>query len=434
MPALSRLPIGLPALLAVVALTAACTGGGPLAGGRGAAELVQSAVEREPASPQAALDGSIAVYAFGLDLYHQLRSAEDGNLVFSPYSAAIALAMARAGAEGETASQLDTVLHLAGLGDPHAAFNALDQALASRPGEFEQFGGEKATLVLNTANAFWGQRDFALEQPYLDTLARHYGTGMYVVDYVEDTAGARGDINDWVSERTSERIPELIPPGVLDELTRLVITNAIYLNAPWLHTFAEGGTQEMLFTRVDGSTRNAPLMSLGARLLYAAGDGYQAVELPYVGGELAMLVIVPDDDTFAAFEEGFDGATIKQIATDLRDAQVNLRFPRFEFRTQAALSDALKGLGMPRAFTEDAEFPRITLQGRLLIQDVLHEAFISVDEEGTEAAAATAVVMGVTSAPSDFVDLTVDRPFLFLIRDRETGAPLFLGRVLDPTE
>ncbi len=397
-----------------------------------AADVVRSEAERAPADADAGLATAGAVEEFGADLY-ALLAQEDGNVVFSPYSVAVALAMARAGAEGDTAAQMDAVLHAGRTADLHGGFNAIEQALATRPGEYPMGDGE-VTLDLATANQLWGQQGYEFDAAFLDTLAANYGAGLRLVDYIEATEEARTTINEWVSEQTRERIPELIPQGVLDTMTRLVLTNAIYLNAPWQHPFNEGATSAAPFHLLDGSEVEAQLMGLSQSLAYASSDGYQAVELPYVGGSLAMLVIVPDEGAFTEVESSLDGAFLREVIVSLGRQQVNLRFPRFEFRAQAQLKPALSELGMPIAFTDEADFSAMTPEGDdLLIQDVIHEAFISVDEEGTEAAAATAVIVGVTSAPMDPVELTVDRPFLFAIRDTETGALLFLGRVVDPT-
>jgi len=397
-----------------------------------ASDVVRSDAERATASAEAGQATAGSVEEFGADLYALLAQRE-GNLVFSPYSVAVALAMTRAGAEGETAAQMDAVLHADQASDLHGGFNAIEQALATRPGEYPM-GDGRVTLELATANQLWGQRGYEFDAAFLDTLAAKYGAGLRLVDYVEATEEARTTINEWVSEQTRERIPELIPQGVIDTMTRLVLTNAIYLNAPWQHPFSEGATSPAPFHLIDGGEVQAQLMSLSGSLAYASGDGYEAVELPYVGGSLAMLVVVPNGGAFAGVEARLDGAFLREVTEALAGQPVNLRFPRFEFRTQAQLKPALGNLGMPSAFTDQADFSAMSTEGDLLIQDVVHEAFISVDEEGTEAAAATAVVVGATGAPMDPVELTVDRPFLFAIRDTETGALLFLGRVVDPTE
>ena len=398
-----------------------------------ASELVMSKAPRTSADPSAASDAASALALFSTDLYTILARTE-GNLVFSPYSAAVALAMTRAGATGETLDQMSAVLHADEAGDLDAGLNAIDQALATRPGEYKWLD-KTVSLELATANQLWGQRDYPFHDAFLDKLAASYGAGMRLVDYIAATEDARKAINAWVSDQTSERIPELIAEGVLDTDTRLVLTNAIYLNAPWMHRFNKDSTAPGPFTRLDGSTVEAQLMHLSEELRFATGTGYQAVELPYVDGSLSMLVIVPDAGGFADFQSALSADTLDTIVSDLKTAQVKLAFPRFEYRTQASLKDALKEMGMPIAFEGGlADFSAMSPDGKnLYIQDVIHEAFIAVDEDGTEAAAATAVVVGRTSAPQDVVELTVDRPFLFAIRDNDTGAILFLGRVVDPS-
>jgi len=418
--------LGLLCLLSTV--TTACSDED--AGPSGGSELIQSSVARLAAQPSAGLDAGHAVAELGSDLYG-LLSREEGNLVFSPYGAYVALAMAREGARGETAAEMDHVLHSELVLELHAGVNALDQALAQRPGEYP-VGDQTVQLELATANQLWGQSGLEFEQAFLDRLAASYGAGMRLVDYIEAREEARQAINAWVAERTRERIPELVPEGVLNELTRLVLVNAIYLKAPWLHPFDEGGTESAPWSRLDGRESEAQLMRLNERLRYVRGDGLQAVELPYVDGLLAMTVIVPDEGEFAAIEQALTSQTLTSTLEAMEGAQVHLRFPRFEFRSKLLLSGRLAELGMPLAFSEAADFSGMTSAERLLIQEVIQEAFVSVDEEGTEAAAATAVVAGATSAPVDVVELTVDRPFVFLIRDVQTGAILFMGRVVDP--
>jgi serpin B len=398
-----------------------------------ASELVMSKAPRTSADPAAASEAASALSLFSTDLYAILERTE-GNLVFSPYSAAVALAMTRNGAAGETLDQMSAVLHANQAGDLDAGLNAIDQALATRPGEYK-WADETVKLELATANQLWGQRDYPFHDAFLDKLAASYGAGIRLVDYIKATEDARKAINAWVSDQTRERIPELIPEGVLDSDTRLVLTNAIYLNAPWMHRFNKDATAPGPFTRLEGSTVEARLMRLSEELRFAKGSGYQAVELPYIDGSLSMLVIVPDSGKFADFQSAFSADTLETIVSDLKTAQVKLAFPRFEYRTQASLKDALKEMGMSIAFEPGlADFSAMSPDGKnLFIQDVIHEAFIAVDEDGTEAAAATAVVVGRTSAPQDIVELTVDRPFLYAIRDNDTGAILFLGRLLDPS-
>ncbi len=393
-------------------------------------EFLASGKAQAAPDPAAASSAADLINAAGADLYSRL-GATDGNLALSPYSIVVALAMARAGAEGQTGTEIDSVVHASEASDLHAALGSLDGELATREGTFPVPDADPVELELRFANAVWPQNGFPFEDEYLDLLATRYGAGVYTVDYAQDAAGARDAINGWVSDQTRERIPELIPEGVVDALTRLVLTNALYLKAPWLHPFQEGGTSPGPFTQLDGTTVNVPLMGLDAGLDYATGDGWQAVRLPYIGGELAMVVAVPDAGGFDDVDSAFDTQFFTEVESSMEASQVRLRLPRWEFRSQLPLNSTLQDLGMTTAFTPEADFSGLSSE-RLSITDVIHEVFIAVDEEGTEAAAATAVVIGETSAPGNVVELTVDRPFHFWIVDQPTGTILFLGRVLEP--
>jgi serpin B len=395
-----------------------------------AAQEIRSEAPRSSADPAAAQDIRGAMDALCADLY-KVVAREPGNLVVSPYSVGIALAMTRVGAVGETSKQMDTVLHAELAKDLNAGFHALDQALVKRPEKFK-FRDRMLDLGLEfaTANRLWGQEEFIFERPFLDVLAKDYGAGMQIVDYKAAADGARRTINDWVAARTRDRIKEIIPPGMIDSQTRLVLTSAIYLRATWSQPFhaAVAGT----FHRADGSDVKARMMSQSKTLRYAAGDNYQAVRLSYAGG-LSMVLIVPSAGRLASFEHALDGKTLRRIVSGLRDTQVRLSMPKFSFRSQAQLKDVLSELGMPIAFTGRADFSRMTMQEPLEIVDVAHQAFITVDEKGTEAAAAIAMWSLGMLAPLRPVELHIDRPFLFLIQDDETGAVLFMGRVSDPT-
>lgn len=386
-------------------------------------------IDRAEENLEAREGTALANAAFALDLYREL--VVDGeNFVFSPYSAAVALGMARAGARGQTAVEMDAVLHADLAGDLNAGFNAIDRALAQRPGEFETFDGS-LRLELSTANAIWSQIGLPLETGFLEVLGRDYGAGVRLVDYAQDTEGARQAINGWVSDQTNQRIPMLVAPGVVTASTRLVLTNAIYLNAPWAIPFSTGTTQA--FHLLDDGQVDAAFMRLDLDFPYLRGEDFQAFELAYIGGELSMVVIVPDEGRFAEVEAALTDAGLLDLPGNLSRRELQLQMPKFEFRVASALSAALKNLGMPTAFGGGADFSGITQAASLFISEVVHEAFIAVDELGTEAAAATAVAFD-ESAPADPVQLIVDRPFLFLIRDVETNTILFLGRVLDPTQ
>jgi len=369
---------------------------------------------------------------FAFDLYRQLKGQE-GNLFFSPYSISQALAMTYAGARGETELQMTNALHFS-LPQTvlHPAFNSLDQELAKR-GEGAQ-GQDAKGFRLNVVNALWGQQDYQFLPGFLALLSENYGAGMQLVDYVNAVEQARTTINDWVSQQTGGKIKDLIPAGVLDSMTRLVLTNAIYFNAAWATPFDENMTQDGAFTLLDGSQVQVPMMKQTGSLGYAEGEGYQAVELPYDGRELSMVILLPARGEFAAFEDSLDAAQAEAVLKELAPGQVVLTMPRFKFDSQFSLKDALSEMGMPLAFTSDADFSGMTGNSDLSISAVLHKAFVSVDEAGTEAAAATMVGMSLTSAPASTVEVTVDRPFLFLIRDVKTGTILFLGRVVDPAQ
>jgi serine protease inhibitor len=423
---MTRWMLVLPIMLGLIA--AACGGAGAPSDAGDGGNVAVVDIDRPAPDPEAMLSTARAVTALSLDLYREI-AVEGQNLVFSPYSAAVALGMARVGARGQTAVEMDAVLYADLAGDLNAGFNALEQALASRPGEFETVDGPLA-LELATANRIWSQDGLPLEQPFLETLAGNYGAGVRLVDYAEDTEGARQQINDWVSDRTNDRIPMLIPVGILNPSTRLVLTNAVYLNAPWAVPFSPAGDD--IFRRLDGTEVQTPFMRLDIDFAYGEGPDYQAIELPYIGGELSMVVLVPEAGAFAEVEALLTATSLANLPAQLEPRAMFFRFPKFEFRVTASLSDALKNLGMPTAFGAGADFSGITGSAALSISEVLHEAFIAVDELGTEAAAATAVAFD-ESAPADPVHLTVDRPFIFFIRDVETNTILFLGRVLDPT-
>ena len=390
-----------------------------------------AAVPRASADPGEAVLAARAVNAFGFDL---LRTAIPAgkNGVLSPTSVALALAMARAGARGQTATQMDAVLRDLAT-DPHAGWlNALEQALAMRSGTFKDSAGKDTNVTLRIANAPFAQRDLGFAPAYLDALASRYGAGVRLVDYKTDPEAARIAVNAWVKDQTEQRIPELIAKGAVDNLTRLILVNAIYLKAAWRTAFLESSTAPASFVRLDGSTIDVPTMQETADLSYAAGPGWKAVELPYVGDSLAMTVIVPDD--LAKFEATLDGPGFEAIAAALKPTSVRLSFPKFGLETMADLGDILKALGMPDAFDPNrADFGGITTAEQLYISAVIHQANLDVDEQGTEASAATAVVLGTTSMPVDQVIFQVDHPFLFALRDTKTGAILFLGRVTEPT-
>jgi serpin B len=360
---------------------------------------------------------------FALNLYQELRG-EEGNLFYSPYSISLALAMTYAGAQGETERQMAETLQFTLPQERlHAVFNALDIALS-------QQGGEDFTL--NIANSLWGQKDYIFLADFLDTLAANYGAGLRLLDFGAEPEPSRKKINDWVSEQTEDRIKDLIPQGAITPLTRLVLANAIYFDAKWTQPFDEALTRDGAFYTLDGAEATVPMMRMRElpMLSYAQGQGYQAVELPYKGGQASMLVIVPDQGQFEAFEAGLDAGQLKSIVEALEPKQVALTMPKFSYESELPLAKTLAAMGMPDAFDAKADFSGMDGTHELFISDVFHKAFVAVDEAGTEAAAATAVVMTLKGMPMPDVELTVDRPFVFMIRDVESGALLFVGRVV----
>ena len=374
--------------------------------------------------------------AFAFDLYRSLAQGE-ADLFYSPYSVSLALAMTYAGAKGETERQMaDTLRFHLPQERLHPAFNALDLALASRGAGVA--GQDDGGFQLNIANSVWGQAGHEFLMAFLDVLAEQYGSEVRRADFRRAPEEARVRINDWVAGETEGRIEDLIPPDAIGPATRMVLANAIYFNAAWQLPFDERATSPGTFHPLGGGEIEAPMMRQEGRFGYARGDGHQAVELLYDDGEMSMDILFPDEGRFREFEESLDASVVDGILEDLETRRVLLAMPKFEVKASFSLADALEAMGMPNAFDERAaDFSGMDgnscLAGDaecLLVTDVVHQAFVSVDEAGTEAAATTAVIVGTKSVdPAEPVSLTIDRPFIFLVRDLATGAVLFVGRV-----
>ena len=396
------------------------------------ADLARSNLQRETTCICDAAKAAASVNAFGFDLYRSLASAAPvSNLVFSPTSIAIALAMTRAGASGTTATEMDVVLHVADPALLAPAMNAMTTSLAERTQTIAVPGSDPIEIRLAIANSLWAQSGFPFEQPFLDVLASQYGAGVELVDFRGAPAAAVGSINGWVDDATEGRIPALLSPDSVDALTRLVLVNAIYMKAPWLLPFTKTATVSAPFTVPGGRTVQVDMMRRSAYLPYATGVGWTAVELPYEGQLLSMVLVLPDAgvapaDVLDSFDDLADAAA-------LENRQVMVGLPKFDTQTSVELGDALAALGMPTAFGDGADFSAMSTAEPFTISGVIHQANITVDEDGTEAAAATAVMMAGSAVPAEPVELTFDRPFLFAIRDRPTGTILFLGHIADPT-
>jgi len=360
---------------------------------------------------------------FALDLYRAL-SQEEGNLFFSPYSISTALAMTYAGARGETEVQMKETLHFTlPQGVLHPAFHGLDTDLAQRANSVDG-------VQLRIANALWGQIGYPFLSDFRDTLAESYDAPLRRTDFVDAPEKARTEINDWVSKETSGKIEDLMVPGTITPDTCLVLANAIYFKGTWKVRFDAKKTELAPFYRLDGSQVKVPMMNVEEHFLYAEEEtSYKAIELPYKGDKLVMDIILPNE-TFAKFEAGLDIERLDSILAQLRLKKVVLRMPKFELTSEFSLGNTLAQLGMPDAFQSGvANFSGMDGTHDLFIGHVAHKAYVSVNEEGTEAAGASGAGM-TFSLPAM---MTIARPFIFLIRDIETGTILFMGRVVDPT-
>ena len=395
--------------------------------------LVASDVERSPGDPAAIGAVVAALHGLAGGLYGRLATTP-GNLALSPYSVAVALAMTRNGAAGATADEMDGVLGSTDLAAYNGGLNALTQAVEGLAGSFPRSGDDPAVIALDSANTLFGDRGTPWRDSFLDTLAASYGAGMRVVDWAHDPEAGREAVNTWTADRTHDKIPEILPAGVVDELTRLVLVNALYFKAPWLVEFHDDLTADQPFHRSPGDAVDVPTMLGELRSVgLAQGDGWQAVRLPYFGNTLAMTVVLPDDGSLADVEALVARGDLTDVLAAPTPAEIRLRLPRWTFRSDTPLSHVLSDLDMPAAFSDAADFTPMTDDATdLKIGAVLHQTFVAVDEHGTEAAAATAVGMQATSMPQ-YTDVTVDRPFLFVIHDVEHLTPLFLGRVADPS-
>lgn len=381
-------------------------------------------------SDEAAIDKLVTGQrAFAADMYAQLKS-QPGNLMLSPYSIQQALAMTYAGAAGATADQMAAALRFEDCrGDVHPAFATLTESL--QPVERE--GSEPFTLEI--ANSLWGEKGLNFKESFQAVIKDHYGGGLETVEFSRDPESARSRINNWVSERTRERIQDLFPSGTIHSDTRLVLANAIYMKGAWRHKFEEYATKSEDFHLLDDGAVKTPMMNQTERFLYAETGGVQIVQLPYEGGPVAMLIALPKAGEFTEYESKLDAKRLADLAADLKPVKVRLTMPRFEFSAGFSLAEPLVQLGMRDAFTANhADFSGMTDDARLKIDAVVHKTFIRVDEKGTEAAAATGVSVGVTSMPppEKIVEMRIDRPFVFVIQNTKTGAVLFMGRVVDP--
>ncbi len=434
-----RLAVRLTSLALVVVLVASCAGPGP-SGSASSSGARASSPPFEP-GPIAAIDGAnllvrgvrgakpaasadelkaiaAADAEFALDLFRKLAAESDENIVIGPHSIWTALAMVWAGARGETATEMADVLQFDRPQDEVTPLlNALDLALLSR--------NDPGTVDLRIANQLFAQPGLPLVEDYLTTMTRDFGAPIAELDFADGEA-ARKIVNDWVADRTNDRITELFPPGAIDASTLLVLCNAMSMDAAWTYLFDPAATTLSPFTLSDGTVISVPTMHFGLYLPLTYGDGYAAVELPYGKGDLSMIVFQHDD--LDGYIRDMKLAPFRGILDAITEQGIHLELPKFSFGYDVGLKATLQDMGIRSAFQPSADFSGMTGSAGLFVSSVQHEAFIEVDEEGTEAHAATGVSMAASHGPT----ITFDEPFLFVIRDRATGAILFMGRVTNP--
>ena len=367
--------------------------------------------------------------SFALDLY-QREKVNSGNLFFSPYSLSTALAMTYSGARGQTAAEMARVLHF---NLPHqdvaSAFAVLAQQL-------EAVAAGK-TIQLDIANSLWCQKDFPFNESFLALTREAYHAEARLANFAQNADSARQGINSWVSRKTQEKIRDLIQPGQLSAATRLVLCNAIYFKGQWADRFDPKATSPAPFYTQSGQPVETPLMTHTVKLRSREFDDFAAASLPYTSNELSMVILLPNKvDGLPALEQRLKAASLAQWLSALDAApelKTDLFLPKFKLNCRLLLAGALSSLGMPTAFSAGADFSGISSKPALEISDVVHQAFVEVNEEGTEAAAATGVIMRMTAVQQRIPVFRVDHPFVFLIRDNRTGAILFLGRVVHPS-
>jgi serine protease inhibitor len=400
-----------------------------------------------PTNPAAT--AAAAINAIGIDLLHQ-TGRSDANALLSPYSIETALTMTYAGAEGKTREEMARVLHLRGdEATVNGSFAALQRTMeeivqrsTAAAEQAKKYGGTQDPILLAVANRLFGEKDYNFRPPFLELLKTNYHAPFEAMDFVRESAGATKTINDWVAEQTKQRIRDLIPSGALDRLTRLVLVNALYFKAPWESRFSESATQPLPFHAGGGNPVDVPTMMIQKSFGYAQTNGGTIVTIPYRGRELQFLIILPDDVNGLAKVEA--ALTAEQLAdwANVPSAEVKLYLPKFKIEPPTLpLGEALQTLGMTTAFDKpqgSANFDRMAPRrpdDYLYISRVFHKTFMSMDEKGTEAAAATAVAMARASAimrPPEPVEVKVDHPFIFAIQHRASGACLFLGHVANP--
>jgi len=364
---------------------------------------------------------------FAFDLYSELGKSESGNIFYSPYSISAALAMTYEGAKDQTAKEMKSVFHFPESNILRPNFAAI----------YNDINKENDKYELKTGNALWVQKDYPFLEDYMSRAERYYGGKAVNVDFVNETEKTRQTINSFIEAQTKNKIKDLIPAGFLNPLTRLVLTNAIYFKGTWTWQFDESKTQEQDFKITSDNVVQTPMMRMNpekTRFNYAQLDDLQILELPYKGAKISMLILLPKDN-LKSIEKNLTLEKLNEYKSEMEETKLDsIMIPKFEFDTKYFMKETLADLGMPTAFIEAADFSGMTGMRDLFIDFVIHQAYVKVDEEGTEAAAATAVGMKLTAMPEQTNDFIADHPFVFMIQDKTNDNILFLGRVVDPTK
>jgi serpin B len=405
-------------------------------GGDTVGEYVASQMDRQM-NPEVSQEQVAALVhgntQFAVAIYDQIREDEE-NLIFSPFSLSLALSMALAGAESETEREMLSALQISlSEGEVYPAFNAV--LLSIEASEDMDSGNNREGFKLNLANGLWAQAGFPIRSTFLDTLALNFGVGVYQVDFESDAEGARRGINRWVSNETDDHIWEILGPRGVDPTTRLLLANAIYFKAAWDEAFDKGATQKVPFYLLDGGQVTVDMMKIwDETFAYHQGSDYQAVAVDYLNPDFDMIIVLPDQGAFQTVEDRLSTDFIQTTLDSLSYQDVNLQMPRFDFDYQFEATPVLENLGMTTAFIPiQADFSGVTSAEPLFISSVAHKATITVDEEGTEAAAATTIMFGLGAAPpGEPITLIIDRPFILFIVHNRTDSLLFMGRVLQP--
>jgi serpin B len=413
------------AIGALVVTVSACIGTTPTG------QTIRSDAPRHHPNQELLPSAVKASNSFAIDLYHASGHGQ-GNFVSSPYAVMLALGMSRAGSGGTTRDQFDAVLHKKATPDLDEGLNTIDQVLATRSGA-KSSTTRKGRITASLDASVWGQRGTRFTSAYLDILSTDYGSPVHVVDFQSDAESAREAINQWGSDATQGRISDVVPRGDVTAFTRFLPVAVSYLRAPWQVPFDPAMTRTGSFEKLDGETVEVRTMQVASPsgVLTAEGSTWRAVDVPYLGAELSLLIVEPRGSTFEDLERSFDRILLDAVVEALADEPVDLRIPLFQFTTSGDLTDELESMGLTDAFDRSADFSGITSDEVLDLSGVAYQGYFGVDEEGTDAE--TTANATVKDAPAPGAEkVTVDRPFVFAVRDRETGLVLFMGRVVSP--